>query len=153
MTIAIVPKTSLYEIDYLLWIQETVDKLKVRDFDHLDIENLIEEIESLGISQKKEVRNRLRVLLEHLVKRIYIDMPDCFEGWENTIRTQRNDIKDELVDMPSLKRFWDEFFDRAWQRALLDVRGEYAKKGYQFPDTWQFNHDIDSMLNVDFWLF
>jgi hypothetical protein len=153
MTIAIVPKTSLYEIDYLLWIQETVDKLKVRDFDHLDIENLIEEIESLGISQKKEVRNRLRVLLEHLVKRIYIDMPDCFEGWENTIRTQRNDIKDELVDMPSLKRFWDEFFDRAWQRALLDVRGEYAKKSYQFPDTWQFNHDIDSMLNVDFWLF
>ncbi len=153
MTIAIVPKTPIYEIDYLLWIQETVDKLKAKDFDHLDIENLIEEIESLGISQKKEVRNRLRVLLEHLVKRMYVDMPDCFEGWENTIRTQRNDIKDELVDMPSLKRFWDEFFDRAWQRALLDVRGEYSKKGYQFPDTWQFNRDLDSMLNVDFWLF
>ena len=153
MTIAIVPKTPIYEIDYLLWIQETVDKLKAKDFDHLDIENLIEEIESLGISQKKEVRNRLRVLLEHLVKRMYVDMPDCFEGWENTIRTQRNDFKDELVDMPSLKRFWDEFFDRAWQRALLDVHGEYSKKGYQFPDTWQFNRDLDSMLNVDFWLF
>jgi len=151
MAIAIAPKTTLYERDYLLWTEEIIAKLKARDFDHLDIENLIEEIEGLGISQKKEVRNRLRVLLEHLLKRIYINMPDCFEGWENTIRTQRNDIKDELVDMPSLKRFWDEFFERAWQRALLDVRGEYSKKGCQFPDTWQFSRDIDTILNVDFW--
>jgi len=149
---AIASKKTLYESDFFEWTEEVVKKLKTRDFDHLDIENLIEEIESLGIAQKKEVRNRLRVLLEHLVKRIYVDMPDCFEGWENTIRTQRNDIKDELLDMPSLKRFWDEFFDRAWQRALLDVRGEYSKKGYQFPDIWQFSRDIDAMLNVDFWL-
>ncbi len=34
---------------------------------------------------------------------------------------------------------------------VKDVRGEYSKQGYQFPDTWQFSNDIDSMLNVDFW--
>jgi hypothetical protein len=82
---------------------------------------------------------------------MYVDMPDCFDGWENTIRTQRNDLEEELADMPSLKRFWNEFFDRAWQRALSDVRFEYSKKGYQFPDKWQFRRDVDAMLNVDFW--
>ena len=44
---------SLYEQDILLWSEETVAKLKARDFDHLDIENLIEEVEALGISQKR----------------------------------------------------------------------------------------------------
>ncbi|WP_271252591.1 DUF29 domain-containing protein [Pseudanabaena sp. Chao 1811] len=59
----------------MLWTEETAAKLKARDFDHVDLENLIEEIESLGRSEKKEVRNRLKTLLEHLIKRIYVDMP------------------------------------------------------------------------------
>lgn len=151
MQVAIAPKKSLYDRDFYEWTEETLAKLRARDFDNLDIENLIEEIEGLGASQKKEVRNRLKVLLEHLLKRMYVDMPDCFNGWENTIRTQRNEIEEEFVDMPSLKRFWHEFFDRAWQRALSDVRFEYAKQGYQFPDTWQFSRDIEAMLNVNFW--
>ncbi|MFN5967464.1 MAG: DUF29 domain-containing protein, partial [Pseudanabaena sp.] len=70
--------TSLYEADFLLWTEATVAKLKARDFDHIDLENLIEEIESLGRSEKKEVRNRLKTLLEHLIKRIYVDMPQEF---------------------------------------------------------------------------
>ena len=52
MTQAITRK-SLYETDFLLWTEETVAKLKARDFDHVDFENLIEEIESLGRSEKK----------------------------------------------------------------------------------------------------
>ena len=46
--------TSLYEQDILLWVEDTVNKLKNGDFKNLDIDNLIEEVESLGISQKKE---------------------------------------------------------------------------------------------------
>ncbi len=52
MTQAITRK-SLYETDFLLWTEETIAKLKARDFDHVDLENLIEEIESLGKSDKK----------------------------------------------------------------------------------------------------
>ena len=50
---------SLYERDILLWAEETVYKLKARDFDSLDLENLIEEIESLGIPQKKELLSQI----------------------------------------------------------------------------------------------
>ncbi|WP_434686876.1 DUF29 domain-containing protein [Pseudanabaena minima] len=154
MTQAITRKslnTSLYETDFLLWTEETVAKLKARDFDHVDLENLIEEIESLGRSEKKEVRNRLKTLLEHLIKRIYVDMPQEFNGWERTIREQRAEIRVELNDMPSLKSFWDELFDVAWGLALLKVKGEYEQKGYQIPVQWQFSRDIEAMLSVKFW--
>ncbi len=154
MTEAITRKSlnaSLYESDFLLWTEETVAKLKARDFDHVDFENLIEEIESLGRSEKKEVRNRLKTLLEHLIKRIYIDMPQEFNGWERTIREQRAEIRVELKDMPSLKRFWDELFDVAWGLALLKVKDEYEKKGDHIPEQWQFDRDIEAMLSVKFW--
>jgi hypothetical protein len=150
MTQAIARK-SLYEADFLLWTQETAYKLKARDFDHLDLENLIEEIESLGNSNKKEIKSRLTTLLAHLLKRIYVDTPDCFNGWENTIFEQRTEIEYALEDSPSLKTLWDNTFDIAFPKALRNVKKEYAKKGYQIPDTWQFGRDIDTMLNVDFW--
>jgi hypothetical protein len=41
---------AIYDHDILLWVESTVAKLKARDFENLDIDNLIEEVESLGIS-------------------------------------------------------------------------------------------------------
>jgi hypothetical protein len=52
---SIANQVSPYDSDILLWAEETVRKLKARYFDNLDLENLIEEIESLDISQRKEV--------------------------------------------------------------------------------------------------
>jgi len=150
MTQAITRK-SLYETDFLLWTEETIAKLKARDFDHVDLENLIEEIESLGRSEKKEVRNRLKTLLEHLIKRIYVDMPQEFNGWECTIREQRNDIELALMDSPSLKTIWNDVFDIAFRLALQNVRDEYEEKGRYIPDKWQFSRDIAAVLNIKFW--
>lgn len=144
-------RRSLYDLDYLLWTQETIAKLKARDFDHVDMENLIEEIEGLGKSQKKEIRSRLITLLEHLLKRMYVHKPDCFNGWENTIRVQRTELELTLLDSPSLKTLWAEMFDISFRLALRNVRDEYSKKGFTFPDTWELGRDITPMLNVEFW--
>ena len=149
--VAIAPTTSLYERDFYAWVQETAARLRDRDFNNLDLENVIEEIESLGRSEKKELQSRLKTLLEHLIKRLYVNLPSYFGGWENTIRTQRSELELLLISSPSLKSAWGESFDVAWRLALKDVRGEYAKKGFIFPDAWQFSRDIDVMLNVDFW--
>ena len=148
MTQAITRK-SLYESDFLLWTQDTIAKLKARDFDHVDFENLIEEVEALGRSEKKELASRLETLLAHLLKRIYIDIPQEFNGWERTIREQRRRLTQALRKTPSLKSFWDELLDDAWELALDTVRDDYSQ--YQFPNTWQFGRDIDTMLNVNFW--
>ena len=54
-----IARKSLYESDYLLWTQETIAKLKAKDFDHVDFESLIEEIEDLGRSYRDELESPL----------------------------------------------------------------------------------------------
>ena len=146
-----IAKKSLYESDFLLWTLEIAAKLKARDFEDLDIENLIEEIEDLGRSQRKELESRLKVLFEHLLKRIYVNLPNCFNGWENTIREQRSQIEVLLNNYPSLKTYWNGHFNDAWIIALKYTRKEYESKGFNFPDVWQFSQDITTILDVDFW--
>ena len=140
---------SLYDRDILLWVEDTVTKLKSHDFEHLDIDNLIEEVESLGISQKKELLNRLVVLMEHLLKRLYVDLPNDYNGWERTIREQRKRLKVLLIKVPSLARLWNEDFQDAWKISLLTVREEYPK--IRFPDRWQFSSDLEPIINDIFW--
>ena len=140
---------SLYESDFLLWTQDTVAKIKAKDFDHVDFENLIEEIEALGRSEKKELASRLETLLAHLLKRLYVDMPQEFNGWERTIREQRRRVAQALKKTPSLKTVWDESISDAWEIALDTVRDDYPQ--YQFPDTWPFGSDIDTMLRINPW--
>lgn len=70
----------LYEQDFALWIEKTVSQLKAGDFAEIDLENLIEEVESLGRQDKRELENRLTTLLEHALKRRYVLMPDCYRG-------------------------------------------------------------------------
>jgi hypothetical protein len=148
MTQVIVSK-SLYESDFLLWTQDTIAKLKARDFDHVDLDNLLEEIEALGNSYRDELESRLETLIEHCLKRLFVDMPQEFNGWERTIREQRRRIKRRFQKTPSLKTVWDESVLEAFEFALETVRDDYPQ--YQFPDTWQFGLDIDSILNQEFW--
>ena len=98
---------SLYEQDFLLWSEETAAKLKVRDFENLDIENLIEEVESLGRSDRKELLSRLVVIFEHLLKRLYVQLPDDYNGWQRTVRNQRNELVILLKQSPSLKSIFN----------------------------------------------
>ena len=56
-----------YESDYYGWTQEQADLMRHRRLAELDLENLIEEIESMGKAQKEALRSRLRVLLAHLL--------------------------------------------------------------------------------------
>ncbi|MCD8485875.1 MAG: DUF29 domain-containing protein [Desertifilum sp.] len=60
--------TKLYEVDFYAWTIEQAKFLKEGKWDGLDISNLVEEIESLGKQQRQELRNRLGILLGHLLK-------------------------------------------------------------------------------------
>lgn len=140
---------SLYEQDILLWVEDTVAKLKAGDFQNLDLINLIEEVESLGLSQKKELLSRLVTLLEHILKRMYVDIPNDYNGWERTIRNQRVELELLLKQVPSLKNRWDDSFVEAWRVALKTVRKEYRQ--INFPNRWQYPQDIETMLDRDFW--
>lgn len=69
MTQAITKKNSLYDRDLDLQLETAIVQLKAGDFHNLDIENLIEELEGLSGSNKREIETRLKRLIEHILKR------------------------------------------------------------------------------------
>jgi len=140
---------SLYDRDFLLWAEDTVNKLRANQFDDLDIENLIEEIEDLGRSQRRELKSRLGELLEPILKRTYVKLPDCYRGWLESILKQRKAIEDLLLDSPSLRPYFAEIFEPTYQYALKIVRNAYPHS--QFPDPWPFERNTEAILTVDFW--
>jgi hypothetical protein len=141
--------STLYDRDYVLWVEETVNQLRTRNLSSLDFENLIEEIEDLGKSEKRELENRLAVLCAHLLKRCYVDLPECDRGWELTIQEQRNRLQRLLKSSPSLRDRFAIVFDDIYTDALSEVRIEYPYS--QFPDRWQFEKAVDAILTRTFW--
>jgi Domain of unknown function DUF29 len=142
-------KPTLYEQDLAAWFEDTIAKLRARQFDAIDLDSLIEEIEGLAGRDRRELKNRLNVLLAHLLKRLYVNCAENNRGWELTIREQRNQLSDLLEQSPSLRNYWIESFAVVWQRALSDVRAEYPD--IQFPEEWQFNSEPEAFLTEIFW--
>jgi len=140
---------NLYVRDFALWIEATVKQLKSGDLSQVDLENLIEEVESLGKSQRKAVDNFLTRLLEHLLKRCYVVLPDCYRGWEIEIRNFRKELKKEFKYSPSLKRFMIEILEECYREALEAVKEDYPDSN--FPDVCPFAEDLDGLLNHKFW--
>jgi hypothetical protein len=134
---------SLYEMDLNLWMSEAVECLRERRFDDLDIDNLIEEIESLAGRDRRELRSRLVTLYEHLLKRNFVDMPECFRGWETTIERSRIELKALLQQSPSLKNYLDDVVEECYADALAIVRIEYS---HPFPNECSFAVDSKSLL-------
>lgn len=150
---SIVSNTSgsgLYNRDFALWCEETAAHLKAGKWDKLDVENLIEEVEGLAGRDRREISSRLDVLLSHLLKRLYVSLPENHRGWEATIREQRRQIQILLKQSPSLKNYLSSTFDESWQFALEDVKADYPQEN--FPDEWQYSREVDDLLSLPFWL-
>ena len=98
------PPKSLYESDFHAWCYQqaaVLDRLK-SDFLDLDTDNLIEEIETLGRSEKSELCNRIGRLIQHLLK--FTFQPEKrTESWQNTLLCQSKEISDLILENPSLK--------------------------------------------------
>jgi hypothetical protein len=98
---------QLYDEDFVRWTEEQSsalrDAARVGTNLPLDWENLAEEIESLGRSQRHELRSRLAVILEHLMELEHSPAIDPRTGWMDAISRERLNIEDLLRDSPSLK--------------------------------------------------
>jgi hypothetical protein len=128
-------KTSKsYDEDFCLWIQAQTKLLKKRDFDHLDIENLIEEIESLGRSDKRALNSQMIRLLMHLLKLEY--QPDGqgnSNSWKSSILSARIEIKLLLKDSPSLKNELKKILPEAYEDAKQKAASETQLDLKTFP--------------------
>ncbi len=153
MTHAISPPATSYESDLNLWVEITISQLKARNFDELDIDNLIEELEGLSGRDRRELKQRLTTLLEHLLKRCYVQSDRDYAGWQTTIARTRIKIRDILRQSPSLKNYVNspELFQQAFEDALFIVRSQSDYNSVKFPDDWEFRKDIETILSVNFW--
>ncbi|MBN4005927.1 DUF29 domain-containing protein [Nostoc sp. LPT] len=124
MVIEIQPITqTLYDQDYYLWLRTTINQLRTSQFSSVDLDNLIQELEDMGRSQKRTVKSLLIRLFEHLLKLTYWNVErERNEGhWKGEIRTFRREIKDELKDSPSLKSYILEIFDQCYEDARTEA--------------------------------
>jgi len=136
--------TSLYDVDFYKWSQEQAQLLRLNRFNEIDKENIIEEIEDMGKRQKQELRNRLIILLMHLIKWKYQPILQS-RSWASTIKIQRLEIKDHMDENPSLKSILDELIVKAWKSALIKAEYETGIESHHFPQhcPWAFSQFMD----------
>lgn len=115
--------SNLYETDYNQWIQETVQKLRNRNFNDVDWDNLIEEIESMGKNDKRALLSLLTRLLEHLLKLSYWESEKQRSGnhWAAEIVNFRSQIQTRLEDSPSLRSQLKEMYAKVYPVAIKSV--------------------------------
>jgi len=147
MTVEKMYTSHLYETDFYTWTQQQVSLLKTQQWEQLDTVNLIEEIETLGRRERQELRNRLGVLLGHLLKWQF--QPEKrSNSWLGTIREQRVQIKLLLQDSPSLKPYLDEVFFTVYELGLALAIRETELGEQVFPEICPYT--LDQTLNPEF---
>jgi hypothetical protein len=140
-------QTNLYESDFYAWTNEQAKLLELRKLDRLDFENLIEEITSLGKQQQQELRNRLGLIIGHLLKWQY--QPEKrTRSWQVTIQLQRQEVQDLLEDNPSLKSYLDKALSQSFRLGLAQVLSETPIKKQVLPDLCPYN--LAELLDPNF---
>jgi hypothetical protein len=110
-------RQSLYETDYVKWIETTVEQLKQKNYDAIDWENLIDEIEDMARSDRRSLKSNLVVILTHLLKWQF--QPERrSSSWQASIVEHRRRVRDLLKDSPSLKPYFEEVFAECYEDAI-----------------------------------
>jgi hypothetical protein len=137
----------LYQKDYYGWLQENARLIRERKFSEIDAENLVEELESMGKSEKRELSSRLTILLMHLLKWQYQAVKRS-TSWRNTIAVQRIDIRELLEDSPSLRGEVSDRIETAYEKAKLAAEVETGIEKQNFPAACPFS--LEQILDEDF---
>ena len=140
-------KLAGYEEDFALWSAEQAALIRARKFDRVDIENVAEEIESLGRSNKHEIESRLGILIMHLLK--WERQPEHrSRSWAATIRDQRRAISRLLRDSPSLRDYPGQVYEEEYPAAREKASAETTIFLELFPETCPYT--IGQILDPDF---
>ncbi|KAE9525340.1 MULTISPECIES: DUF29 domain-containing protein [Testudinibacter] len=141
--------SKVYNEDFYGWVTEQTELLRAGALNQLDIENLIEEMESMGRSELSQLNNRFRILIAHLLKWGY-QPSHRGKSWELTIKEQRKAIERLIKNSPSLKNPMnkEEFLEWAWESAIFDAARETSMSDSDFPSKpiWT----LEEILSSDF---
>jgi hypothetical protein len=150
---------TLYDEDFGLWIEQTIQQLQHHKFEALDIEHLVEELADLGKSERNALKSNLTILLAHLLKlRVQHDVPDIMKSsWYGSVLEHRQRVINNLADTPSLQSFLVESVHKAYLdgRKLALKEGQFAKLGVRVPEESEYPMNclfsVEQILNEDFY--
>jgi hypothetical protein len=140
--------SDTYDRDFYAWANEQAALLRAGRLDQADIAHIAEEIESIGRSEKRELINRLTVLLQLLLK--WQHQPDRRgKSWRVTFTNNRKRLAAHLQDNPSLKALLHQAVDEAYSYAWSEAAVETGLDDSVFPKLcpWSFIQIMDH----DFW--
>jgi hypothetical protein len=138
--------TSLYETDFGAWLQQQAEALRAKDWPTLDVDNLIEELDTLGRSERNALWSHLRILLMHLLKWRY--QPERrTRSWRGSITRARQHVARRL-QQPSLRRELPDFITEAYTDARRLAADETGMPLSRFPETCEWT--AAELQNLDF---
>jgi hypothetical protein len=140
---------QLYQEDFVLWVEETVNQLKKQKLDQIDWENLIEEVEDLGREKKRQVNSFLRQLLVHLLLYQYWESEKayCGNGWKGEIRNFRAELEDILTSK-TLFNYLLEDFDKFYSKSRKIAIDKTGLSPTIFPETCPYT--VEQVLDSEF---
>ena len=138
---------ELYERDFHAWLMRSAALIRQGRFAEIDAESIAEELESMGRSERRELINRLAVLLAHLLKWRY-QPHRRGKSWQATIKEQRLRVDDLLADSPGLRHDNEVNLRKAYRYAVLQVLQETPLQEAELPADCPFN--LAQVLDTDF---
>ena len=146
-----------YDTDFLRWTEQQVDALRARELTRIDWDNLVEEVETLGRSERNELFNRLRTIIEHLLKYEYGLDRNPAAGWKRTIIGQRPKLLDHINQSPSLRpiasTMLQDLYEDARRQALaaFEEYEPFRLSEYEAALPATVPYTLDQILDKD-WL-
>ncbi len=139
--------TTLYEEDYVQWLEETIKLLENKYLQELDLDNLIEELKALARNEKRRVRNLLEQIIRHLLLYEYWDYQRSYNSnhWLAEIISFRNQINDDLTT--NLRQHLADNLDSIYSKALKFVSAKSELDN--LPSVCPYN--LEQLLDLN-WL-
>jgi len=140
---------TLYDTDFVEWADHTAALLREGRLDEVDMEHLIEEVESLGGSQRSAVLSQLTRMLVHLIKQ-RVQPERSGSSWRSSITDALIQIAGELDQSPSLRRYLEQSLGRSWKlaRRLAISETELPRSRHsEIPDHCPYT--IEELLEGD----
>jgi hypothetical protein len=140
-------RQSLYERDFYRWVEEQTRLLRQGALQHLDVVNLVEEIEDLGIGAKKTVKSNLVVVLLHLLKHQFQPRRRS-RSWQDSIVEHRQRLRDDFRTSPSLRAYARAMFDEAYADARARAIVQTGLSARAFPEISPYS--LEQTLDPEF---
>ena len=130
----------LYDTDFALWADHTAELIRAGRLDEVDLENVAEEIASLGRSERRAVRSQLKRMLLHRIKQ-QIQSDRGGASWETSVNDARQEILDALEDSPSLRPHLEGNLEKIYRMAVELALIETGVESADLPERCPFTLD------------